>query len=73
MVPNTLAPSPPNSVTCQADGSTWVDSEVRAGTSFTLVSGTAGSGVGAATVRVVYVGESGERTATLAEWQGPDA
>lgn len=57
----------------EADGSPWVDSEVRAGTSVTVVSGTAGNGVGAATVRVVYVGASGERTATLAEWEGPDA
>jgi flagellin-like protein len=54
----------------QADGSVWVDGDMQAGTTFTIVGG---SDLDDATVRVVFVGDGGDRTTTLAQWEGPDA
>ena len=55
------------------------DSEVTAGTSDTLDESNVGDNSGddldlsGATVRVVYQGESGDSSATLGRWDGPDA
>ena len=60
------------SLVSTVDGSQWVSGEVKAGTAVTIVSD-GGDELESATVRVVYVGESGDRSATLGEWEGPDA
>ena len=51
-------------------GDPWVDGEVKAGTSVNMVPE---SSFDSATVRVVYVGESGDSSATLSTWEGPNA
>jgi len=59
------------SLDSEADGSDWVDSDIRAGTSFGIVSDS--DNLESATVRIVYVEESGSQSTTLATWEGPDA
>ncbi|MCU4800079.1 type IV pilin N-terminal domain-containing protein [Halobacteria archaeon HArc-gm2] len=51
-------------------GAAWVGSDVTAGTSFGIVPE---SSLDSATVRIVFVGESGDSSSTLATWEGPNA
>ena len=51
----------------------WVEGEMVAGTSFTIVGTSASGNLGAATVRVVHRSDTGDRTTTLLTWEGPGA
>jgi flagellin-like protein len=48
------------------------DGKVSAGDSGTIYSDTNGERFTSATIRVVYSGESGDNSATLGKWEGPD-
>ncbi|MDS0284209.1 type IV pilin N-terminal domain-containing protein [Haloarcula onubensis] len=56
----------------EADGNDWVGSDIEAGTTFGIF-GDSSNMLETATVRIVWVDPSVDRTVVLGEWQGPAA
>lgn len=49
----------------------WIENSIKTGTSFGIVSST--DNLASANVIIMYTAPSGQRTATIAEWDGPAA
>lgn len=49
----------------------WVENNIKTGTTFGVVSSS--DNLASANVIVMYTAPSGQRTATIAEWEGPEA